>query len=431
MEELPERFKRLRKQRGFTSSLLAQPRYSVSYVSQIERGIRRPSRMALEFFAWRLGVSPEYLRTGVPDDLPLRLRFRLEEAEANLSEGAFAEARERAEGVLADTETYDVASIRRWAHLIQADAMFGVGEFTQAREVYELLLDQDGLGRSHRVRATVGVGRASRAVSDLRYAALVVEGFLEAEHDPPLDAASVADLQSVLVSVYFERGDVQLAQRAAERALAAIDETVPIRTQAVARNSAARVLVERGQLEEALGLMHEARTLMQTLHNRTDMAKHETAYAFLCLEVSPPQAEDALRHLNRAERLLRQVGGGPDLAYVYTERGRAAFLRGDHEEAAGWAERAARTEGVYVLEKGRALYLRGRALRALGRLAEASESLREALAIFEVNEARQQALLCWTELGEVAMQEGDQTAAVEAFRSGVALAGAAKPSLIF
>src|SRR2546423_8640993 len=113
MEGLPERFRALRKQRGLTSTGLAEPRYSVSYVSQIERGLRRPSRSALEYFAHRLRVSPNFLATGVPDDLPLRLRYALEEAEREHSEGSSTEARRRAEAVLTDAEPYDLALVRQ------------------------------------------------------------------------------------------------------------------------------------------------------------------------------------------------------------------------------------------------------------------------------------------------------------------------------
>jgi tetratricopeptide (TPR) repeat protein len=430
MEGLPERFKELRKRRGLTSTALAEPRYSVSYVSQIERGFRRPSREALRYFSRRLGVSPEFLETGVPDDLPLRLRYELEQAENDLGEGSFAEAGRKARAVLAQAEEYGVPALRHWSFSVMADALFGEGLFAEAREAYERLLAEADLSRSHRVRATAGLARTSRAVGDISYAGLVVESYLDAEHDPPLDPAAIAELQSVLVSVYFERGDVALAQRAAERALAAIDETVPIRTQAVARHHASRVAAERGQWEEALILTREARTLMGTLRNRRDVAKLHTAHAFLCLEVDPPLVDEAVRQLDQAERLLSSVGDGSDMAHIHTERGRVAFLRGEYEEAARWAERAAGGQGVVELERARALYLRGRALRALGRPEEARESLREALAIFEVDDAHQQSLLCWRELGELATAEGDYLAATEAFRSGVEVAGG-RASLIF
>jgi tetratricopeptide (TPR) repeat protein len=429
--ELPERFRMLRKERRFTCRALAGDRYSMSFVSQIERGYRRPSRAALEYFAARLRVSPSYLLTGVPDDLPLRLQYELEQAEKDLSEGTFRQARERTEKALAEAEEYAVPDLSHWGGAILADAAFGEDRYIEARERYERLLDAEGLSAALRVRAVAGLARASRAAGDLSYAAQVVEGLLSAPLPDPLDNAAVADLQSVLVSVYFERGDVALAQRASERALAALDETVPIRTQAVARHHASRVAAERGRWEEALSLTREARTLMRTLHNRRDLAKLHTAHAFLCLEAEPPLVDEAARQLDQAERLMAKVGDESDMAHIWTERGRVEYLRGRFAEASDYARRSAAAEGVFVLERGRALVLQGRALRALQRPQEARERLREALSVFEANQAKAQTLECWHQLGEIARAEGDFEAAMEAFRSGVLVAGGGRHSLIF
>src|SRR6266540_5003949 len=80
MVNIAERFQDLRTRAGLTKTNLARPRYTVSYVSQIESGKRTPSADAMEFFAERLGVSPRFLSTGVPDGMEDSLRYRLEEA---------------------------------------------------------------------------------------------------------------------------------------------------------------------------------------------------------------------------------------------------------------------------------------------------------------------------------------------------------------
>src|SRR6266508_3558318 len=78
--ELAARIRDLRVQAGLSKTALARPRYTVSYVSQIESGKRTPSADAMEFFAERLGVSPRFLSTGVPDGMEDSLRYRLEDA---------------------------------------------------------------------------------------------------------------------------------------------------------------------------------------------------------------------------------------------------------------------------------------------------------------------------------------------------------------
>ena len=59
--DLATRMKQERERAGLTKTALAKPRYTVSYISQIESGKRKPSPEATAYFAERLGVSPSYL----------------------------------------------------------------------------------------------------------------------------------------------------------------------------------------------------------------------------------------------------------------------------------------------------------------------------------------------------------------------------------
>src|SRR2546430_8081236 len=90
--DLADRFRQLRERAGLTKTSLARPRYTVSYVSQIEHGRRRPSAEALSFFAERLGVTSEFLGTGLPEGLEDILRYRLDEAWQQVRGGGGARA---------------------------------------------------------------------------------------------------------------------------------------------------------------------------------------------------------------------------------------------------------------------------------------------------------------------------------------------------
>ena len=57
--ELARRFEDLRVRAGLTKTALAKPRYTVSYVSQIESGRRTPSSEAMRFFAERMKIVVE------------------------------------------------------------------------------------------------------------------------------------------------------------------------------------------------------------------------------------------------------------------------------------------------------------------------------------------------------------------------------------
>src|SRR5690349_15322067 len=101
---LGERLRAERQRAGLTKTALAKPRYTVSYISQIESGKRSPSPDALGYLADRLGVAPGFLATGVPDDEEDRLRFAIDDARLAMrdarheeSEALLLAARESAE----------------------------------------------------------------------------------------------------------------------------------------------------------------------------------------------------------------------------------------------------------------------------------------------------------------------------------------------
>jgi tetratricopeptide (TPR) repeat protein len=263
------------------------------------------------------------------------------------------------------------------------------------------------------------MGRAGFALGNLKQAAFVIEGFLSEEHSPPLGHAAIAELESILVSVYFERGDVQLAQRTAERALAVLDETVPLRTQAVALTNAARVLVDRGELEEALELVGRARFLVERLQSRRDVGRLHIMFAFLCLELSPPKLQEAEDHLDQAESILSEIGATAELALATTERSRLAMLRRRPKQAITLADRTITEESAEELERGRAYFVKGRALAELGRHEEARESFDHALDIFGAHDSHAQLAATWREVGELAAARGDLEGSTEAFRSAL------------
>src|SRR5260370_2178205 len=88
--------------RKYTQSQLAQPDFSVSYVSAIERGQIHPSLRALEIFAQRLGLSSSYLLSkqtgqGLPEkdaanENKQDIELQLLEAQLLIVQGNYREA---------------------------------------------------------------------------------------------------------------------------------------------------------------------------------------------------------------------------------------------------------------------------------------------------------------------------------------------------
>jgi tetratricopeptide (TPR) repeat protein len=417
--ELAERFRDLRIQAGLTKTALAKPSYTVSYVSQIEAGRRRPSPQALQFFSDRLGVSPHFLSTGIPEGIEEHLRYRLEEARHAIRGGDAEEADRVLRSLLEQAERYGLHRLRTRALVAAGDTRMLSARVREAIDSYEEALEGD-VPTHDRALAVAGLGRAYRTVGDLAYAAEVVESFLNGrELVQPLDPTVAADLQAVLVSIYFERGDVLRAERAARRALSVADLGAPVDVRAKAYWDASRVMAESKQWEEALDLATRARVLMEQIDDRRQVGRLHNAFAFLCLEADPPRTTEAASHLDRAQDLLLESGAAGDLAYVFTERSRLALLEQRFDSALHDANQALAQIGADELEAARCRFLKGRALAALDRREEARRELEEAAALFEKGGARQQQASCWRELGELDLAAGDVDSAVQSLRAGL------------
>jgi tetratricopeptide (TPR) repeat protein len=417
--ELADRIRDLRVQAGLSKTALAKPRYSLSYVSQIEAGRRTPSPEALAFFAGRLGVSPRYLTTGIPEDIEERLAYRIEEGRVALRQGRPHEALDVLGSVRAQAEEYALPAVRSQAMILTGDSLIQLGKLNEAVDVLEEARERGGLSPRDDGLVAAALARAYRLVGDLTYAAEVAESFLSSRDHGPLDLPVAVELQSVLISIYFERGDMLRAERAARRALLAAPLITSLEQRAKIYWYVGRVLTEARKWGEALEAATRARVIMEELEDRRSVARLHNAYAFICIESDPPRTDEARDHLGKAEALLVDLGAPGDLLSTYTERARLALVEDEPEVALEFADRALLDSPPEELEKARALYLKGRILGVLGRTAEARPILREAVSSFHGHGARQEEASCWRELGELDLAEGDVQAAVEALRAGL------------
>lgn len=416
--DLAERLRDERVRAGLTKTALARPRYTVSYVSQIESGKRTPSTEAVSYFAERLDVTPAYLSTGVPEGEDDRLRFAIEDARLATRDDRFDHAEALLLRARDDAERFGLTRPRARAVMALGELRARTGRVREAIDLFEECIEGD-LPAREVGEAVAALGRAYRRVGDLGYAADLIESHLSRHDSGPLEPGVAADLQAVLVSIYFERGDLVRAERTAARAIAAADQDTSAEIRARTYWDAARVLSDTGRWDDALELITRARVLLEHLDDRRRLARIYNATAFLCLEADPPRTVEAATHLDRAEAILWESGSPEDLAYVMTERGRVALLERRYDSAVKYADEALRTIQTDDLEAARALFVKGRALSELQRHAPARGALEDAALLFAKHGARQQEASCWREVGEIHLAQDDLPGAVEALRSGL------------
>lgn len=416
---LAGRLKRLREDAGLTRTALAEPRYTVSYVSQIEAGRRTPSSEAVAYLADRLGTTPGYLSTGIPEGVDAEIAYGLEDARAALRAGRTDEALARARDERARADEYGLGPLSAQARIVQANALFLGSRYREAIDAYEEALELTELDERSRGLTVNALASAYRTVGDLAYAVDVVESYLRARRAQPMDPSVRAELQSTLVSIYFERGDVTRAEQASERALAATEDGVTPEVRANALWAASRVLAERNRWDEALDIATRARIIIEELADQRRRARMHTAHAFLCLEAEPPRLDEASSHLEKAASLYDEHAPDEEMAYLLAERCRLALLEGRPDVALEHSTHALDRTGVDELERARCLFLQGRSYAALGNHAKASGCFHEAAAVFSKRGARQQEASCWREIGEQQLTAGDAARAIESLRAGL------------
>lgn len=406
------RLKAARVAAGMTQTRLAGGRYTKAYISALENGLSRPSVVALDFLAERLGLSASELLGAGPGrwsrvEADLRLAAgdwqaaldaydRLLPAETNPGRRASvqlgrAEALSRldrpAEGVTAGAEAAglflaahrdgEAALARYW----QASALYRLENGDEARALLQLVLEVARGGAAVEpdleVRALIALamidsreGNADRALTYLEEARAQVDGLD--------DRRRAGYLESLAIS-YRESGDYEAAVSAATQAIAYFRAAEDGLEVALLDNELALTLLALGSLERARSHATAAHAAMASIGNETRLANVLETEAQVAL---------AMEDLDEAERLATHAidAAGPTgnhkaaISATIT-RGRIARRRGNLEAAAAGFEAAVE------------------AARQHGR----SSQLREAL----------------VELSEVIAEQGDSRRAYELVREAL------------
>lgn len=395
-----QRLKAARLGAGLTQTRLAGGRYTKGYISALENGLSRPSIVALDFLAERLGTTASELLGAGPGrwsrvEADLRLAAgdwqaaldayeRLLEAEAHPVRRASvqlgrAEALARldrpAEGVTAAAEAAgaflanhragEAALARYW----QASGLCRLENADEARALLRSVLETARSGAAVEpdleVRALIGLamidsreGRSERALSFLEEA--------RAQVDTLDGRRRAAYLESLAIS-YRESGDYEAAVSTATQAIAYFRAAEDGLEVALLDNELALTLLALGSLERARSHASAAHAGMASIGNETRLANVLETEAQVAL---------ALDDLDEADRLATAAIG-------------AAGPAGNHKAAIS------------------ATITRGRIARRRGDLAGAVAIFEEAVASARSRGRSSQLKDALVELSEVVAEQGD------------------------
>ena len=416
---LGKRLKKMRLAAGLTQAELAAPSYTHAYVSSIEAGRRRPSPAALEHFAAKLKADTDELATGRPADLSASLDIKLQDARRAVSAGDTAAAEEEYARIAKEAKRYDLRRLLAKAQIGLALCAERRGALEEAITGYEKA--EESLHADSpiaRVDAVAGKARCLQMLGDARYAAYLLETLLVGlEHARLQDPNALVRIHASLVAAYFEMGLYEKAGTSADLALKLASQVTDPEGLANMHINAARVLLHEGRRTEAEESLRRAEDLYRELDLRSERGSVYMAQGYIAARQG--EANDAREKLQLAISFFQDYPNSVDEARATNELGRLERLEGNTNVAEDLLKRS-----IGLLKEGDVAEL-GIAHRELGLCLATSDptaaekNLRQALEFFERAGEPIQLPATYRALGDMLVEQGDQSGGCEAYRTGI------------
>lgn len=421
-ETVGERLRRLRRERGLSQRELSAPGISYAYISRIEAGARQPSVKALRKLAPKLGVSPEYLETGVALGEAQRRELELADAELRLrleEDPAAAEA-ELARLLEEAAAAGDLARAAR-ARIGLGLAAAQRGAHGEAVAELEQVLASGFVSPLSRpdVYAALGRAYAARGAQE-RAAELWEQCVREVAAEAPEDAATHTRFSTYLSYALADLGQFERAQAVLREAFA--PDLTDAYSQIRLYWALARLLALQGKPHEALAHAQRALGLLEATEDTLQLGRaHLLCAGILNLE---GKGDEALPHLEVAQRAFERRADAVDLASLRTEQAKAAAQLGDGEESVRRAH-----EALELLADGDPAE-RGRAWAALAEGAAlqeepeaANDAFQKAVSLLSEQHRWREAVQAARAWARMLREAGRQSEALEVLEQAAELAG--------
>jgi transcriptional regulator with XRE-family HTH domain len=328
----------LRLDRGLSQRQLAARGVSYAYISRIESGQRTPSVRAIRLLARRLGVTPEYLESGV-DIAPVdALELRLTDAELRLRLGDHgAEAQHALQAVLAEAQRAGESEIAVRAQIALGLSSLAAGNQREAALYLSNAVDSPLVSPHTHTNVYVSLSKALRFLERADEAARMLEDALDELGSETAEAAGTR----LRLATYLSYALTDLGEFARARSvLEDIDagaEPDP-HGQVTMHWSLARLAYMEGQPRTALREIRRAIILLDHSEDSLELARaHLFAAEVQLWADNVPEAE---RHLALAARLESLGADARDLGALHSCEALAHARRGDPERASALIEAA-------------------------------------------------------------------------------------------
>ncbi|HUD80334.1 MAG TPA: helix-turn-helix domain-containing protein [Streptosporangiaceae bacterium] len=426
--DLGQRLRAVREERGLSQDDLARDLIPASELALIETGRLVPDIVLIDQLASRLGCAPEYLETGLGDEVITEQRRQLEFAEIAYANGAVRQSCD----LFREVYVTAAGRIRHEAALGLARAEEDRGDLRGALEYITALLAAARDGEA----GTPGVPvllmhqcRLYRLDGDLARSIEVGQAGLREVRDLGLEVTEDGiRLASTLVSSYWSRDDMTAAQELAGQVIDLAESLGSRAAQGSAYWNACLVAEASGDLEQAITLARRALALLGESGSDLSLAGLRVTCGWLLLRREPPELDEAEDLLERAHETLADLSATAELGSCETELARIALLRGDFDlaiETAGQAMSRCSDAGAELEYAG---VISGVAMVMTGQVNEGFATAAAAAIRLADMGSRQDAARAWREIAEAMARQGRTESALTALRQADECAAADQQS---
>jgi tetratricopeptide (TPR) repeat protein len=404
---LGQKLRAARLEQKLTQEQVGGRDFTKAYVSELERGIRKPRLTTLKILARRLRRPLSYFLDGVSEDGEPRALLSiglahlhagsLEGAQASLERGLDVAAQHGDEILQARLELALATVDRRRGHLARARH--------RAERALRALGQAGDPGLL--VGAHVCLGWIKLDAGDPASALWTLEAALRLAGRLPTDAVLLVDLHTALGEAYRRLGRTEEARGAFGLALQAGEPFQDHHHVAARYLELAAAAAENGAFDEAAEHADRAFGLYHAMAQRRRLAEvHERLGG---ADLAAGRWEEARHHYRWSIALHAAAADRQGTAQVLGSLAEAMLERVSPEaaRAVGEAALGLLPEGTDPWERAHALRLRGTLCRFLGRPGEARSALLDSLRLFEDLHRVHEAHLVRRELALLAIDAQD------------------------